>query len=164
MAETHPNAAAIERFYRAFDAGDAAAMNELYAPQATFSDPAFGTLDGDQVRAMWTMLTRDATDLSVRVRDIRADDTSGSAHWTATYTFTATGRPVVNEIDATFAFAGGKAVEHRDRFSMWAWSRQALGPSAWLLGSNPAGRALIRRRARGRLEAFMRSGSSPSRP
>ena len=155
MAEPHPNAAAIERFYRAFDAGDAAAMNELYAPDATFSDPAFGTLDGDQVRAMWTMLTRDAKDLSVQVRDVRADDTTGSAHWTATYTFTATGRPVVNEIDATFRFADGRAVEHHDRFSMWTWSRQALGPAAIVMGSNPVGHALIRRRARGRLQAFM---------
>ena len=153
---THPNAAAIERFYRAFDACDAATMNELYAPDATFSDPAFGELDGDQVRAMWTMLTGQAKDLSVVVRDVVADDETGSAHWTATYTFTATGRHVVNEIDATFRFgADGKVVEHRDRFSFWRWSRQALGPSAILLGSNPVGHALVRKRARGRLDAFM---------
>ncbi len=152
---THPNAAAIERFYRAFDARDAAAMNALYAPDAKFSDPAFGELVGDEVRAMWTMLTGRAKDLSVRVRDVVADDETGSAHWRAEYTFTATGRPVVNEIDASFRFEDGKVVEHRDRFSFWRWSRQALGPSALLLGSNPVGHALVRKRARGRLEAFM---------
>jgi ketosteroid isomerase-like protein len=152
---SHPNAAAIERFYRAFDARDAATMNELYAPDATFSDPAFGTLDGGEVRAMWTMLTGQAKDLSIRARDVTADDDSGSAHWTAEYTFTATGRPVVNEIDATFRFRDGKVVEHHDDFSFWRWSRQALGPSAVLLGSNPLGHALVRKRARGQLEAFM---------
>ncbi len=59
----HPNAAAIERFYRAFDARDADTMNKLYAPDATFEDPAFGKLDGREVRAMWTMLTSQAKDL-----------------------------------------------------------------------------------------------------
>lgn len=153
---THPNAAAIERFYAAFDARDAATMNELYAPDVSFRDPAFGSLHGDEVRAMWTMLTGQAKDLSVRASDVRADEESGSAHWRAEYTFTATGRRVVNEIDATFRFgADGKVVEHTDRFSFWRWSRQALGPSALLLGSNPLGQALVRRRARGRLDAFM---------
>jgi ketosteroid isomerase-like protein len=152
---SHANADAIERFYRAFDARDAAAMNELYADDVVFSDPAFGELRGDEVRAMWTMLTGQAKDLSVRASDVRADDGGGSAHWRAEYTFTATGRPVVNEVDATFRFRDGKVVEHRDRFSFWRWSRQALGPPAVLLGSNPVGQALVRRRARARLDEFL---------
>ena len=152
---THPNAAAIERFYRAFDQRDAATMNELYADDVVFSDAAFGELRGDQVRAMWTMLTSQATDLSVRASDVTADDDSGSAHWRAEYTFSATGRKVVNEIDATFRFRDGLVVEHHDRFSLWRWSRQALGPAALVLGSNPLGQALVRRRARAQLEKFM---------
>ena len=151
----HPNAAAIERFYRAFDACDAATMTELYAPDATFRDPAFGELDGDQVRAMWTMLTGQAKDLSVVVRDVVADDASGSAHWTATYTFSATGRRVVNEIDATFRFRDGLVVEHVDRFSLRRWARQALGPAALVLGTNPLGHAVVRRRARAQLDRYM---------
>jgi hypothetical protein len=135
-------------------------MNQLYAPDAAFSDPAFGSLDGREVRAMWTMLTGNADDLSVVVRDVTADDETGSAHWTATYTFSATGRKVVNEIDASFRFRDGKAVEHNDRFSMWRWSRQALGPAAFALGSNPVGQMLIRRRARGQLDAYMRTSSA----
>jgi ketosteroid isomerase-like protein len=151
----HPNADAIERFYRAFDTRDAAAMNAIYAPDAHFRDPAFGDLDGEQVRAMWTMLTGQAKDLSIVASDVRADDESGSAHWRAEYTFTATGRHVVNEIDASFRFRDGLVVEHVDRFSFWRWSRQALGPAALLLGSNPVGHALVRRRARAQLDAFM---------
>lgn len=151
----HPNALAIERFYQAFAARDAAAMNELYAPDATFSDPAFGKLDGDQVRAMWTMLTGQAKDLVIVASDVEAGDTTGSAHWRAEYTFSATGRHVVNEVDATFRFdPQGRVAEHHDRFSMWRWSRQALGPVALVLGSNPVGQALVRRQARGRLEAW----------
>ena len=151
----HPNAEAIERFYRAFDARDAATMNALYAPDATFRDPAFGELDGEQVRAMWTMLTGQAKDLSIVASGVTADDNSGSAHWRAEYTFTATGRHVVNEIDATFRFRDGLVTEHVDRFSFWRWSRQALGPAALVMGSNPVGHALVRRRARGQLDKFI---------
>ena len=100
----HPNAEAIERFYRAFDARDAATMNALYAPDATFRDPAFGELDGEQVRAMWTMLTGQAKDLSIVASGVTADDNSGSAHWWAEDTFTSTCLHVVNDIDATCSF------------------------------------------------------------
>lgn len=161
MAETHPNAARIAALYDALDATDGPGMVAQYAPDATFSDPAFGELHGPEVGAMWTMLCSQATDLSVKASAIEADDTTGSAHWDATYTFTATGRPVLNKIDARFRFRDGLIVEHRDRFSMWDWSRQALGPPAFLLGWNPMGQALLQRRARSRLDAFM-AKSAPS--
>jgi ketosteroid isomerase-like protein len=155
MPADHPNAAAIERFYTAFDACDAPTMVAFYAPDAVFSDPAFGELRGPEVGAMWTMLTGQATDLQVQASEIEADDNEGSARWIAHYTFSSTGRPVVNDIHAHFHFRDGKVVEHRDSFSMFAWSRQALGPTAYLLGWNPVGQAMFRRKARERLDAYM---------
>jgi ketosteroid isomerase-like protein len=150
----HPNADLISRLYAAMDAGDGDTMASLYAPDAVFRDPAFGELRGAEAGDMWRMLTSQAKDLSVTASDVEADDSSGSATWVAHYTFTATGRPVENRIRAEFRFRGGLIAEHRDNFSMWRWSRQALGPPAFLLGSNPLGQALIRRRARGRLAAW----------
>jgi hypothetical protein len=46
-------------------------------------------------------------------------------------------------------------VEHHDSFSFFRWARQALGPAGLVMGSNPIGHALVRKRARGQLEAFM---------
>jgi ketosteroid isomerase-like protein len=161
VAGEHPNAQLIERLYGALDAADGDAMAALYASDATFRDPAFGDLDGDGVRAMWRMLCSQAKDLDVTVSDVRADDAGGSANWVATYTFTATGRPVENRVSASFRFRDGKIADHRDEFSIWRWSRQALGPAALVLGSNPVGAALIRRQARGRLEEWRRRGGSP---
>ena len=156
MTASHPNAATIERFYAAFDELDSATMVAQYAPDVTFSDPAFGELQGAEAGAMWTMLCGNATDLSVVASDIQADDSTGSAHWTARYTFTATGRPVVNEIDARFRFdADGKIAEHRDSFSMFRWSKQALGPPAYLLGWNPIGQKVLQGKARGRLDEYL---------
>jgi ketosteroid isomerase-like protein len=155
MEATTGNAATIERFYRALDQGDAATMVACYAPDVTFSDPAFGELHGAEAAGMWTMLCEQATDLDVEVSAVEADGDTGSAHWDARYTFGATGRPVLNRIDARFRFRDGLIVEHRDSFSMWAWSRQALGPPAFMLGWNPIGRAMFTRKARARLEDFM---------
>ena len=151
MTTQQPNAAVIERLYAALDAQDGETMASLYTDDAVFSDPAFGELHGDEVGAMWRMLCEQATDLSVTATDVEADDSSGSASWVARYTFSQTGRPVENRVQAKFRFRDGKIAEHRDSFSMLRWSRQALGPAGLLIGSNPLGRALMRRRTGGML-------------
>jgi hypothetical protein len=85
--------------------------------------------------------------MAVTFRDVRADDTTGSAHWTATYTFSGTGRHVVNEIDASFRFADGLIIRHVDSFDFWRWSRMALGTSGLLLGWTPYLRSKVRQRS-----------------
>ena len=151
MAEAHPNAELIQRLYEALDSKDGDAMAALYTPDAHFRDPAFGDLHGEEVGAMWRMLCSQAGDLAASVTGVEADDHEGSAQWVATYTFTRTGRRVENRINARYRFHDGLIADHRDEFSMWRWSRQALGPPSLLLGSNPLGQSLIRRQARGRL-------------
>jgi len=133
----HPNAALIERFYAALGRRDAAAMIACYAPDATFSDPAFPALDAAGVAAMWQMLCARGKDLAVVASAIDADARDGRAHWVATYTYSATGRRVENRIDATFAFRDGLIVRHEDRFDLWRWLRQALGAKGVLLGWLP---------------------------
>jgi ketosteroid isomerase-like protein len=150
----HPNADLIERFYSALSSRDGAAMAAYYAPQATFEDPAFGKLDAADAGAMWRMLTSRAEDLTVDVSDINADYRTGSARWIAHYTFTQTGRPVVNDIRASFRFDDGLIAEHRDRFDWWRWARQALGPAGLLLGWNPLFHNAARNKARGTLAEF----------
>ena len=81
-------------------------MAACYAPDATFRDPAFD-LAGAEVGAMWAMLCARGKDLALEWRDVRADDRAGSAHWEARYTFSVTGRPVHNVIDAAFTFRDG---------------------------------------------------------
>ncbi len=155
-ADADRNRATITRFYAAFDAGDGQTMAACYAPDARFEDPAFGELTGEEAGAMWRMLTDRAEDLRVELAEHDADATTGAARWTATYTFGATGRHVVNDIRARFRFADdGRFADHVDEFSFWRWSRQALGPLGFAFGWTPLLRAVIRRRARGDLERFM---------
>ncbi len=128
----------IERFYTAFAAGDVETMASCYHEDARFSDPVFPDLDGkDEVMKMWRTLVGRSDDINIVLGDHAADDRRGTAHWTATYTFTTTGRPVVNEIDAAMIFRDGLIVDHKDSFDFWKWSRQALGTPGLLLGWSP---------------------------
>jgi hypothetical protein len=100
------------------------------------------------------MLTSRAENLTVDVSEITADDRTGSARWVAHYTFTQTGRPVVNDIRASFRFTDGLIVEHRDQFDWWRWARQALGPVGRLFGWNGLFQNAARNKARATLAEF----------
>ena len=149
------NSELIDRFYSAFAQRDHAAMAACYAPDAHFSDPVFTDLNGEEVTSMWRMLCVRGTDLELRHSDVEADAERGSAHWVADYTFSATGRPVHNEIDASFVFRDGLIAEHADRFDLWRWTRQALGPVGVALGWSPPVQNKVRGQAREALREFM---------
>lgn len=125
----------IHRFYDAFAKGDAETMAQCYHAEARFSDPAFGTLEANEARDMWRMLLANAKGrLIITHNKVEATDTDGSAHWTARYHFSRTGRDVTNHIKASFVFKDGKIFRHDDYFSFWRWSQQAFGAMGWMIG------------------------------
>jgi ketosteroid isomerase-like protein len=145
----------IERFYSAFAQRDGAGMAACYAPDVHFSDPVFTDLHGAEAGAMWRMLTERGTDLRVELLEHSADGDRGSAHWRAHYTFTQTGRPVVNDVRASLRFRDGLVADHIDDFDFHRWARQALGPSGLLLGWTPLLRSAVRRKARAGLDEYL---------
>lgn len=146
----------IERFYSAFQRRDAETMAACYSPQATFRDPVF-TLQGARIGTMWRMLCTRGTDLRIEYGNVSASELVGGADWQAWYSFSATGRPVHNVINAGFRFADALIVEHIDTFDFWRWSRQALGPAGLLLGWTPWLRQRVRRDGARALERFVAS-------
>jgi ketosteroid isomerase-like protein len=151
------NTQLIRDLYEALDRHDGEAMAGLYDPDGRFSDPAFGELSGAEAGDMWRMLTGRAEDLGVELAEHSADGDTGTARWIARYTFARTGRPVVNDVRAVFAFRGGRIAEHHDSFPFWGWARQALGPPGLLLGLPPLN-LLVRRQARAELSKFRGEG------
>lgn len=121
------HAKTIDAFYEAFARRDGAAMAAMYHPDAVFHDEAFGTLKGQEIGAMWMMLTKSAPKLVVEHSDVKGTATGGTAHWDATYPFSVTGNTVKNSIDATFTFKDGKILTHDDVFSFPKWATQAFG-------------------------------------
>src|SRR6187431_3027163 len=155
--------ATIEKLYSAFARLDADMMAACYAPDALFDDEAFSLRGRVQIGGMWTMLCdavkskgRDVWKIEIR------DVTERSAHWEATYRFSATGRLVHNVIEAEFEFdPDGLITRQRDRFDFWRWARQALGAPGLLLGWSPMLRAKVRAQAAKNLDRFLAARQAP---
>lgn len=155
----------IREFYTCFQNGDWKGMQACYHEDVVFYDPVFENLEGTKVKAMWEMLLRSARDLRITFSDIQADDENegmaegddiyGSCNWVATYTFSQTGRRVVNKVKARFKFQDGKIAEHMDSFDLWKWSRQALGLPGILFGWSTVMQKKIRAMARKNLDKFI---------
>jgi hypothetical protein len=150
----HPNVTLIREFYTAFQQKNYSAMQAAYHAEAVFSDPVFQNLSSKEVKAMWQMLVTAGSDLKIEFRDAVANDQSGTCHWEAWYTFTATGKKVHNIIDATFEFKDGKIYRHEDHFDFWRWSKMALGTPGLLLGWSSYLLNKVRVKARHRLNSF----------
>jgi ketosteroid isomerase-like protein len=149
------NTQLIETFYKAFQQKDYATMQNCYHDDATFSDEAFKNLNSQEVKAMWQMLITRGTDLELIFNNCVADDAKGSAHWEATYTFSKTGRKVINKIDAAFEFKDGKIYRHIDTFDFHKWSSQALGIVGTLLGWTGFLQNKVSQTAMGQLKSYM---------
>lgn len=120
----------IAQFYTAFQKLDAETMVSFYHDDIEFTDPAFGTLYGDDAKNMWRMICSRAKDFSLEYNQV----TEISAYWEPTYTFSATGNTVINKINATFEFKDGKISKHIDVFNIHQWASQAMGFKGKLLG------------------------------
>jgi len=151
----HPNEQLIQKFYSSFQARDAAAMTACYHPDAVFSDPVFGRLQGTRATAMWHMLCARAKNLHIIFNNVQANADNGAAHWEDHYTFGQTHRSVHNVIDAAFVFRDNRIIQHIDTFDLWQWARMALGPVGLFLGWTPTLQTAIRKDARQSLEVFM---------
>jgi ketosteroid isomerase-like protein len=150
------NAEIIKHFYASFSEGNAEEMVSCYAPGILFEDPAFGQLKGDDAKNMWRMLVASSKgNIRITAEQIKADEKTGSAKWTAVYTFSQTGRKVVNKISAVFEFQNGLIVKHTDHFSMWNWARQALGWKGLLLGWTPMLSAKVQKQANALLKSYI---------
>lgn len=146
----------IHKFYSAFQQLDANGMNACYSDDIVFFDPAFELLRGEEVKAMWEMLCINAKDFSLTFGNIKdLGDDYYNCDWVATYTFSKTGRKVVNNVRAHMKLMDGKIIEHSDAFSLHNWSRQALGFSGWLLGWNSFFQRKIKNTARRNLLKYM---------
>ena len=150
----------IEEFYKAFQKGDPVRMESFYDKAIQFKDPAFGQLEGKEAGAMWTMLlSRKESELNIEYGKVSAEESAGSAEWTATYKYGNEKRAVVNKIKSSFEFQDGKIIKHTDSFDLWNWSRQALGPVGLLLGWTPFFQNKIRRMARKSLYSYMKKNN-----
>ena len=150
------NIVIIERFYTAFQKLDYQTMNSCYSDDIIFSDPVFGLLQADEVKAMWEMLCKNAKDLSLSYSDIKTDDNEYYiCNWIAKYTFSKTGRKITNNIKAFMRIKDGKIIEHSDGFRLSTWIAQAFGWKGVWFGWTNFMKRKVQKTARKNLEAFI---------
>ena len=149
------NSELISRFYSAFQRRDYKTMQECYAEEVIFSDPIFLGLRGDEVRDMWEMLCLNAKDFSLEYSNIQLlDEEYATCNWVASYTFSKTGRRVVNRIKAYMRIRDGKIIEHSDAFRLSTWIGQALGWKGVLFGWTNVMKRKVQKNAKRNLASF----------
>lgn len=151
----------ISRFYSAFQQLDYKTMQECYSNDAVFNDPVFGLLQGNEIKAMWEMLCKNAKDFSLTFSDIELlDEEYATCKWVAKYTFSKTGNKVTNNIKAFMKINDGKIVEHSDAFRLSTWIGQALGWKGVLFGWTGFMKRAIQKQARKNLDNFMQKNNT----
>lgn len=150
------NQQVIEQFYSAFQKLDYKSMQECYSDDIVFSDPVFVLLHGGEAKAMWEMLCKNAKDFSLTFSNIQLlDEEYATCNWTATYTFSKTGRKIVNNIKAFMRLKDGKIIEHSDGFRLSKWIEQAFGWKGILFGWTGFMKRAVQKNARRNLQNFM---------
>jgi ketosteroid isomerase-like protein len=154
----------INRFYSAFQKLDHQTMNDCYSEDIVFSDPVFMVLKGDEARAMWEMLCKNAKDFSLTYSNIQMlDEEYATCNWVATYTFSKTGKKVVNKIKAYMKFYEGKIIGHSDAFRLSTWMAQALGWKGVLFGWTGFMKRAVQKNAKKNLVNFIEKKNIPQR-
>jgi ketosteroid isomerase-like protein len=155
----NPNAQTIQTFYTSFQNLDPEGMKKCYHADVEFSDPVFPFLKGKEAGAMWTMLAnnlkKNKGDWRCEVSNINATDITGSCRWEAHYTFSGTGQPVHNIIDAQFQFKDGLIIRHVDSFDFYRWARMAFGMKGIILGWTPFFKSKVQATVQGLLAKAM---------
>lgn len=128
------NSEIIHNFYQSFSEGNAERMIANYHENIEFKDPAFGTLKGARAKNMWRMLLSRNNDIQISYEILEVTKTSAKVNWTARYNYGPQQRKVINHVTAYINFENAKIIKHTDEFSLWIWSRQALGISGLFLG------------------------------
>lgn len=152
----------IEKFYSSFAALDSEGMCACYHPEASFYDHAFGELDSDHVKAMWTMLVESqrGKDFRIEYKDIQENTDNASANWEAHYTFSKTGRRVHNIINSEFELRDDLIYRQVDHFDVRRWASMALGWKGKLLGGTKFFRRQLQKQTEATLARWMKENSA----
>jgi ketosteroid isomerase-like protein len=150
----------IEKFYTALQKVDAASLNACYSNDIVFFDPMFDLLKGNEVRAMWEMLCKNAKDFSLEFDTIKdVGDGYYNCNWRASYNFSKTGRRVINNGKAYMKIENGLIIEHSDGWSFHGWSAQAIGILGKLLGWSSFFKNKVKNNARKSLLEYMQKNT-----
>ena len=129
----HPNAQLIESLYSAIRDNEPNRAAACYSESARYEDIAFRLEGRKSISDMWRLVC--SREVKVVFDSIVADDNQGTGHWVFRYTFSETGKQVVNDMHSHFSFRDGLIVDHHDKGDAVSWAKQAyFFPKSFLVG------------------------------
>lgn len=155
----HATAILLQRLF-SLNQHDHKAMAGCHHLNAKFTDIAFDLRSKKQIHAMWHMICRPEGhegDIAAMFHVVHADDRRGWVNLVDDYTFSSTGRKIINVIDSHFCFENGLIIEQRDFCDPHAWAAMALGGVGGFLASRS--HFLRSFKARQRLHKFVEEHS-----
>lgn len=142
----------VTRFFEAFARTDPHAMAACYHPMASYSNPVFPDLRGEQPGRMWALALADAQALRLDWSVAFADDRKAQVIWQARWL--RGGRVQRMEAASTLTLWDGVIVRQVDEFRFARWAAQHLGAAGLALSWLPAFQRMVQRRARIALARF----------
>ncbi|KAH8923203.1 hypothetical protein BT69DRAFT_1262631 [Atractiella rhizophila] len=159
MSQADEQQKTIEKYQSSHASLDWEGMSSCLSPTYTFSDPAFPDLDERMSKGMWCMFLENRETNKMVVKCGPATKT-GENTWEYDYSvdYVLNSRPILNHMHATLTLSPSTNLitKQVDHFDFYAWARQALGVSGYLLGWTEMVKGQVRTRAKGRLEGFLK--------
>jgi|AntRauTorcE11898_2_1112593.scaffolds.fasta_scaffold21693_2 hypothetical protein len=150
-----------KKLYQALNDRDYKSMWKLYAMDATFSDPAYGSLKGDEIKAMWHQICVRNTDLEAEILSVTQNDAQTISYsWKASYTHAMYNGEIENVINGEITVdKNGNILSQHETYSLWKWFSMAIGIAGKLLGWRTSMRENLQRSVRKSLDDFMEKKS-----
>ena len=127
------NRAMLQRFFECFAKRDAMGMRACLHPDVEFQDIGFD-LRGDEVGAMWSMITTPKHPdqvqhpIQVQLHSSTVTGSTGEAHWSCQYLLIpdkgGAPLPIENTTTSKFEFVDGLIRRQHDDCDFWKWFRQ----------------------------------------
>jgi hypothetical protein len=140
----------VERFFNAFGNGDWRTMARCYHDKASFTDPIFPDLRGEQIVYYWHQWFKENEGIKLNYSQLFADERKAQVQWNVRYTYQ--GRAVKHDATSTLAIWDDQIVRHVDEFALGGYLRQREGLLTGLLSGIPLVHQRVQRSARSRLD------------
>lgn len=114
----------VRRFYDAFEKGDFATLESLYAPNVHWQDTIFNYDGRENVMGVWRFEVDPKKGGKITYKILSSEGDKVVVSWSDDYSFF--GNPVNHAITATLTVKDGQIVDHREDYSWDEWAKQAF--------------------------------------
>lgn len=150
----------IQSYFKHLQARNAASLWQCYASNIVYSDPVYGWMEGDKVKARWEYFCAHADALQLTWGAVTVlDDEYFTCEWTAQYTQRETGRTIKFPCKSFFRLKDYKIIEQSDAYRLSSLIAQTDGWKGFWFGWTGYMKRFVQKRALQALASFSSHGA-----